>query len=202
MIFFLFLVAGLDLTLPEFQPETDLSGNYIVSDFDVSSGEITFEELEALPYGLTVAELDTSEDDPVFSEPIFNRDGSGTITQSDVFLTIDTTNYVLKSGGRSHYLELLPGYTYTITTDAPRIFLASELVANTPVTVAESNVITPSSTIYAVVGSSRTISATFFTSGSSGDTSGNDSSGNDSSGNDPVPENPTTDLSAVLIELQ
>lgn len=194
----LILTAGLDLSLPEFQPELDASGNYIVAEYDDVSGTFEVKEVRELPYGLTAAALAQNEDSDS-GEVIYNRDGSGTVTQQSVSLTVDTTNYILVTSGRSHYIQLLPGYTYTITTDAPRIFLASDLVAQAPVTVAESNIITPSSNLYAIVGSSRTISATFV---SFGVDEPSDPSGNDSSGNDPSPDIPSPDVSGVIIELQ
>lgn len=195
----LILTAGLDLSLPEFQPELDCSGNYIVAEYDYVSGAFSVEEVRELPNGLTAAAL-AQDYESDSGEVIYNRDGSGTVTQHTVSLTVDTTNLILETGGRSHYLELLPGYTYTITTDAPRIFLASQLVDQTPITVLEGNVITPSSTVYAVVGYSRTISASFVTSGGGDEPS--DPSGNDPSGNVPTPDNPTPDVSGVIIELQ
>ena len=39
----LLLTMGLDLSLPEFQPDIDISGNYVVGSYDVSSDEITVE---------------------------------------------------------------------------------------------------------------------------------------------------------------
>ena len=65
MIFLpLILSASLDLSLPEFQPEVDLSGNYIIGEFDVSEGEFNVTEEQELPDGLTVEALtfDVSND--------------------------------------------------------------------------------------------------------------------------------------------
>ena len=36
----LLLTMGLDMSLPEFQPTTDVSGNYIVGSYDVSLSAI------------------------------------------------------------------------------------------------------------------------------------------------------------------
>ena len=39
----LLLTMGLDMSLPEFQPTTDISGNYVVGSYDVSSDDVTVE---------------------------------------------------------------------------------------------------------------------------------------------------------------
>lgn len=46
ILFSLLLTAGLDLTLPEFEPD-DVSGNYIVSEYDVSGDEFVAVEVPA-----------------------------------------------------------------------------------------------------------------------------------------------------------
>ena len=46
ILFSLLLSAGLDLSLPEFQPD-DISGNYIVSSYDVSNNEYNVTEISA-----------------------------------------------------------------------------------------------------------------------------------------------------------
>lgn len=46
LLFSLLLSAGLDFTLPEFQP-VDISGNYIVSSYDVSENEYIVTEISA-----------------------------------------------------------------------------------------------------------------------------------------------------------
>lgn len=50
----IFLSAALDMSLPEFQPQTDLSGNYVIGYYDVSEGEFEVMEVEELPDGLTI----------------------------------------------------------------------------------------------------------------------------------------------------
>lgn len=45
ILFAILLSSGLDMNLPEFEPDTDFSGNYIVSGYDVSSGESIVEEV-------------------------------------------------------------------------------------------------------------------------------------------------------------
>lgn len=45
----LLLTMGLDLSLPEFQPDTDISGNYVVGSYDVSSDEMTVELMSDNP---------------------------------------------------------------------------------------------------------------------------------------------------------
>ena len=64
------LSAALDMSLPEFQPEIDLSGNYIIGEFDVSEGEFEVTEAGELPDGLTV-------EAPVPEEDIGGGDVSG-----------------------------------------------------------------------------------------------------------------------------
>ena len=51
------LSAVLDMSLPEFQPEVDLSGNYIIGEFDVSEDDFDVTETGELPDGLTAAAL-------------------------------------------------------------------------------------------------------------------------------------------------
>lgn len=47
ILFAILLSSGLDMSLPEFEPDMDLSGNYIVSGYDVSSGESVVDEVPA-----------------------------------------------------------------------------------------------------------------------------------------------------------
>lgn len=54
ILFSILLTAGLDLSLPEFQPE-DVSGNYIVSEYDVSADEFIAVEVPATELAESVA---------------------------------------------------------------------------------------------------------------------------------------------------
>lgn len=65
IIYALMLTLGLDMSLPEFQPEKDLSGNYIVGTYDVSSGDVYVETLDTIPVG-----DNSSVDDSLSTSPV------------------------------------------------------------------------------------------------------------------------------------
>lgn len=69
-IFPILLSMGLDLSLPEFQPDVDVSGNYIVSSFDVSSDDISDNDFSVsyiVPDSVVLSNVDTVSDDDIVS---------------------------------------------------------------------------------------------------------------------------------------
>lgn len=61
----LLLTIGLDMSRPEFEPTTDISGNYIMGSYDVSSDDYIVEELEEVP-----EEVIPSVDDSLSTSPV------------------------------------------------------------------------------------------------------------------------------------
>lgn len=126
------------MTLPEFEPDTDLSGNYIVSGYDVSSGESIVEEVpaaELLESVVLRTEATAETQDVVDAINQFNTDNS---QFWETFLADYESNYFKKniatfvspalfwigSNGsissplsntqRFAYCEVLKGNTYTV----------------------------------------------------------------------------------------
>lgn len=85
ILFSLLLSAGLDLSLPEFQPD-DISGNYIVSSYDVSENEYSVSEIsandvflsnvESMALGADSAEDVSSNDALISSIDSFHEDNN------------------------------------------------------------------------------------------------------------------------------
>lgn len=144
MIFTLLLTLSLDMSLPEFTPQEDLSGNYIVSDYDVSAGEaftrsISSDELAevGLSPSAEARSVDTSSNDSALLDELsdFHSDNNAYWEQ---FLADYESNYFKKnvatvsspakfwigsSGSISTsvvntykfaYCEVIKGHTYTI----------------------------------------------------------------------------------------
>ena len=65
LLFSLVLSMGLDMSLPEFQPDVDVSGNYIVSDYDTSGNDsfVTF----VSPDTVVLNNLDSNSEDDIIS---------------------------------------------------------------------------------------------------------------------------------------
>lgn len=80
IIYALMLTIGLDMTLPEFQPEKDLSGNYIVGTYDVSSGDVYVEILDDVP-----VDENSSVDDSLSTSPV--RIETSSISENDDVVT-------------------------------------------------------------------------------------------------------------------
>ena len=77
LLFSLVLSMGLDMTLPEFQPDVDVSGNYIVSDYDVSgsdaSGNDSFVSFVS-PDTVVLNNVESNSDDDIVSVGTANMD--------------------------------------------------------------------------------------------------------------------------------
>lgn len=139
------LTAGLDLSLPEFQPE-DVSGNYIVSEYDVSGDEFIAVEVpaEELPSnaGLRSEAPAAESDDIVSAIQTMNEDNN---SYWELFLDsypVESTQYLntvfytylgwrinsdgtlsISSSGNDVYglVEVHSGVTYTVlsVSDVP-----------------------------------------------------------------------------------
>lgn len=92
ILFALFLTAGLDLFLPEFQPD-DISGNYIVSQYDISENEYI---------AVDISSDDVSLNNVVLAFPAQGADASITEVYDDS-LFLDKLDYVY-SGIRTMYM--------------------------------------------------------------------------------------------------
>ena len=68
ILFAILLSSGLDMTLPEFEPTTDISGNYIYTEFVEEENEVVVEESDCLPQGLTTEGSEDSSFDYVVLE--------------------------------------------------------------------------------------------------------------------------------------
>ena len=71
ILFAILLSSGLDMSLPEFEPTTDISGNYVYSDYDISENDVVVES-EVLPQGLTTGALRSSDTDNNSDEDIIS----------------------------------------------------------------------------------------------------------------------------------
>ena len=174
----LLLSSALDFSLPEFQPETDISGNYIYTEIDTSSNEIEIVESAVLPDGLTSAD----------GNSVVVRSGENVINYSTLQkMKFDYTNNVLVNNYNYslHYITCEVGYTYTISTDASALRYTYSLTKDSPFYYLSDNPFTPNELTYVLVESSYNLSASFVSSGgdSPSDPSGNEPS--DPSGNEP-----------------
>lgn len=171
---FLFCTA-LNMSLPEFQPQDDLSGNYIIGTYDVSSNEFIVEDVSA-------SDLILNNDNEAGQNGGFSADGLRSILLSSTRSTQLVDKYVFSKTLNSHritqnsdgtyeisvhssskinYVKLDTGITYTITAfDSPLYSCTSISGSHIPLTVLSSNVITPESTIY-VTGGNGSIYAAY-----------------------------------------
>ena len=170
----LMFCAALDMSLPEFQPKEDLSGNYIVGTYDVSENEFYVNDVSAsdisfsqeLPSqhdglsvdGLRSMLLEASRSTQLVDKYVFSQTLSGhRITQK----SDGTYEISIHSSSKINYIELDSGITYTITAfDSPLYYSTSLHGSHIPLTQLSSNVITPESTIY-VTGGNGSIYATY-----------------------------------------
>lgn len=140
ILFSILLAAGLDLSLPEFEPD-DVSGNYIVSEYDVSGDEFIAVEVPASELSESVAlrtEATTEAQDVVDAINSLNEDNNSywelfldsyPVSQDHVVLLesaslfqYNTSGQVLAPNSSTHnlYAPVSAGVTYTIK-DLPSI---------------------------------------------------------------------------------
>ena len=132
----LFMAATLDLSLPEFQPEKDISGNYIELSTDVSTGDVVVNELTQEEFDSSVSDnlpvLDSKPADPTQrtnNEINLRSVPNGTFysiypNSSDNFsnLTVSIVNDTVTVNGTASYTArkwstLLSAGTYTVSFD-------------------------------------------------------------------------------------
>lgn len=170
----LIFCAALNMSLPEFQPQEDLSGNYIVGTYDVSENEfyvddvttsdISFsQDLSSQHDGLSVDGLrsmllEASRSTQLVDKYIFSQ----TLSNHRISQKSDGTYEISYHSGRIlNYIQLDSGITYTITAfDSPLFYSTSISGTHIPLTELSSNVVTPDTTIY-VTGGYGSIYATY-----------------------------------------
>ena len=174
IIEFLFCVA-LNMSLPEFQPEEDLSGNYIVGSYDVSNDEFIVEDVSS-------SDVDSADDNEAGQSGGISADGLRSLILSSTRSTQLVDKYVFSqtlsghrisqkndgtyeisvhSSSKLNYITLESGITYTITAfDSPLYFCTTISGSHIPLTELSNNVVTPDYTIY-VTGGNGSIYATY-----------------------------------------
>lgn len=177
----LLLTMGLDMSRPEFEPTTDISGNYIMGSYDVSSDDFVVEELEDVPVDATPSVDDSLSTSPVRGEKTLLRSSNtvilevSTITNRTLNTNVDP--FVLQSGNYTYkYVSLTSGIEYTFISDAPRIFYSSSLDVGSDVYVIPSSTWIPDADYFAFVLSTRSLEVSYV------ETVPDDPSGNDPSG--------------------
>lgn len=206
MIFLPFIFcAALDMSLPEFQPDTDISGNYIIGEFDVSEGEFNVTELEELPDGLTVEapSNDIISSDIVSEISLLQADDSTIITSTSISgrgIVYQNSHWIIKSKSDKtlHYVLLHNGIEYTIISGEVN-YISSSIAVDTIVSSFSGSSITPNEDVY-LLSTSGEFSVSYI------DNSGGDLSGDDTSGNES--DNPSggdfdyTDLLVILNDIK
>lgn len=202
----LILALALDMSLPEFQPQEDLSGNYIVGTYDVSNDEVVVEEIPVEAFdGLSV---EAQQDQVILGNVL--RSGNVVTIESSVLTNMRIRDGALQShsGDNLNYIFLSAGVEYTLY-NLSSIQISSSLSRGATVTQLDlSDTYTPSEDCY-ILRNNNSFYVTYISSGDnpedpSGndpeDPSGNDPgdpSGNDPSGNDPSDDNISTDLTNI-----
>lgn len=209
------LSAVLDMSLPEFQPEVDLSGNYIIGEFDVSDGEFEVTEAEELPDGLTVEaaaeEIDVSNDS-IDTSLLGGTRALETITVAASVKSgyrVNSGVIQVHSGDNLYYVYLTAGIEYEI--HGSNLYSAININKDTAVHSFSNSTYTPESNIY-LVKNNGSFYVTYTTGTpepedpSNNEPGGGDVSGDDTSGNEP--DNPSggnfddTALLEVLHDIQ
>lgn len=186
------LTVVLDMSLPEFQPQIDLSGNYIIGEFDVSEGDFEITETEDLPDGLTVEASVTGEDisDNILKNSLLDNSRSletYTINASvKSGYRISSGAIAVHSGDNLYYVYLTAGIEYEV--HGSNLYTASNLTKGTAVTSFSNLVYTPESNIY-LLKENGTFYVTY-TSGTPDDEPSNNNPGGDVSGDDITNNNP------------
>ena len=202
------LSAALDMSLPEFQPQVDLSGNYIIGEFDVSDGDFKVIETEELPDGLTVEA--PAEDVDVSNDLVETNLLGGTRALETITVTasvksgyrVNSGVIQVHSGDNLYYVYLTAGIEYEI--HGSNLYSAQNLNKDTVVHSFSSSTYTPESNIY-LVKNNGSFYVTYTTGTpdpedpSNNEPGGGDVSGDDTNGNEP--DNPSSvdfDDTAIL----
>lgn len=202
----LLLALALDMSLPEFQPQEDLSGNYIVGTYDVSNDEVIVEEIPVEAFdGLSV---EAQQEQVILGNVL--RSGNVITIESSVLSNMRIRDGALQShsGDNLNYIFLSAGIEYTLY-NLSSIQISSSLNRGATVTQLDlSDTYTPSEDCY-ILRNNNSFYVTYNSGGDdpedpSGndpdDPSGNDPedpSGNDPSGNNPSDDNISADLTNV-----
>lgn len=208
ILFPLILSVALDMSLPEFQPDTDISGNYVIGEFDVSEGDFEVIEQKEFPDGLTVeAPTEDFEANLLGGTRVLE---TNTITASvKSGYRVNSGVIQVHSGDNLYYVYLTAGVEYEV--HGSNLFTADNLNKNTVVNSFSSSMYTPQSNIY-LVKNNGSFYVTYTTGTvdtedpSNNDPDGGDVSGDDTSGNEP--NNPSggdfddTALLEVLHDIQ
>lgn len=209
MIFLPFILSvALDMSLPEFQPDTDLSGNYVIGSFDVSEGDFEVTEVEELPDGLTVeAPTEDVESSLLGSTRALETNTIAASVKSGY--RVNSGVIQVHSGDNLYYVYLTAGIEYEV--HGSNLFTASNLNKDTAVNSFSSSTYIPESNIY-LVKNNGSFYVTYTTGTlnpedpSNNDPGGGDVSGDDTSGNES--DNPSggnfddTALLEVLHDIQ
>lgn len=199
------LSAALDMSLPEFQPEQDLSGNYVIGEYDVSEGDFEVSETEELPDGLTV---EASEQELEYN--LLGETNYLTLTRkrNTKINNVDGQYFIQSYSSYNYYIDytlLSSGVTYDLDYNGV-IYIGSSVEYESEVFIYSNSTITPSSDIYIIQYHQNGYYLNVSVSQSGGDVSGGDVSGDDTSGNEP--DNPSggnfddTALLEVLHDIQ
>ena len=207
LLLYVLLSVALDMSLPEFQPEIDLSGNYIIGEFDLSDGEFEVTEAGELPDGMTVeapAEEvdDISNDDIEFELTLLRSDGnylSLTTQRNTEIQLIEDLYYIKQRSSYNYYIQyflLSSGVSYDIDAYG-EVFIGNSIDYDSQVYLYTNNKITPENDIYIIQYHHTNYYMNISISDNSGnDVSGDDISGGDASGDDITnnnPDNPSVD---------
>lgn len=193
----LLFATTLDMSLPEFQPMEDISGNVIVSDMEDVSGDIIAAEIplveipleetfERSLQGLSLETEPTGNDSKVSLGEVIRSSETTTINSSSVGKrNISTYHMQIRStSDESQYLSyiyLTGGVEYTLYDISHIYYSYSTSVLSTVYEVTFSNTFTPSENCY-LLKNNGSFYVTYNT--GSGDVSG-DEPGGDVSGDEP-----------------
>lgn len=199
-MFYLLLTLALDMSRPEFQPTPDISGNYIVGSYDISSDEIVVDSFEENP-------IDNSQDilnDLLLSTSLVSDSSAVLLPTSSINLHLDSATQIITEVGTGKntyiYVELQPNVTYTIDTDAPRLILTTSFTVGNSYTSTTDTTFTPSEFMYGFVLNTRYLNVSYVPSSVEPDDPSGNNPDNPSSGN--VDLNPVVSrLDSVIVAL-
>ena len=208
MLLELFFATVLDMSLPEFQPEIDLSGNVIVSediDGEFIASEIPFDEITILDVSNDDVSVGLSPDTSNNDDIVFDYDDTSfmllqsdsnylplTLKRNTEIKVIDGLYYIKERSSYNYYIQyvlLSSGVSYDIDSYG-EIFIGDSITYDSQVYLYTSNVIVPEHDLYIIqyhhTDYYMNISISDVSGGdvSGGDVSGGDVSGGDVSGGD------------------
>lgn len=187
MIFLPFILSvALDMSLPEFQPEQDLSGNYVIGEFDVSEGDFEVSETDELPDGLTVEASEQEFEYDLLGETRALETNTITASVKSGY-RVNSGVIQVHSGDNLYYVYLTSGIEYEV--HGSNLFTTDNLNKDTAVHSFSSSTYTPQSNIY-LVKNNGSFYVTYTTGTlepedpSNNEPGGGDVSGDDISGNE------------------